>query len=59
MRASSNWLEKFSLQINYGEGTVSSSSDIGTTPGIVPGEASNMPVLLTGCMVACTWKVIF
>src|SRR6185369_14368375 len=41
MRASSNWLEKFSLQINYGEGTVSSSSDIGTTPGIVPGEASN------------------
>ena len=38
----------------HGEGGTSSSSDIGTTPGIVPGEASNMPLLLAGCIVACT-----
>lgn len=43
----------------YGEGAASSSSDIGRTPGIVPGEASSTPALLAGCRAACTWKVIF
>src|SRR5262249_12879177 len=44
---------------DYGDGGASSSSDIGMTPGIAPGEASNTPGLLAGCMAACTWKVRF
>jgi hypothetical protein len=45
--------------LRHGEGGASSSSDMGSTPGIVPGEASSTPVLLAGCIVACTSKVIF
>ncbi len=45
--------------VPYGEGEASSSSDMGITPGIMPGEASNIPVLLSGCIAARTWKVRF
>ena len=43
----------------YGEGDTSSSSDMGMTPGMTPGEASKTPVRVAGCIAACTSKVSF
>jgi len=36
---------------SYGEGVTSSSNDMGSTPGIVPGEASSTPVRLAGALL--------
>ena len=52
-------LARATRAVPYGEGEAPSSSDMGITPGIMPGEASNIPVLLSGCRAARTWKVRF
>jgi len=42
-----------------GEGVASFVERHGETPGIVPERQAVRRLRLAGCIVACTWKVIF